>query len=63
MQSGLKPKKNEKSKVGSYTWIDEVELDWLKTSMKFKMSRAKKFDDWKSRQTKYGDILNLFIEQ
>lgn len=59
-QSGQKQKK---SKVESFIWTDdEVEL-LLKVTMEYKAAKTMENVDWESCQTKYSDILNLFLEQ
>ena len=66
LQSGLKLKKNEKRKVNSLIWTDDEVEHLLKVTMEIQtvedhgeISNV----GWESRETKNGDILNLFIEQ
>ena len=62
-KSKQNPKKTDKKAADSFVWTDdEVEL-LLKVTMEYKTSRAIENIDWESCQTKYGDILQLFVDQ
>ena len=63
-QSGQKPVRSEgKSKADSFVWTDDkVEL-LLKITIEYKVSKTSENVDWESCQTKYSDILDLFVAQ
>lgn len=62
--SGRKSKeKGEKNKADAFVWTDdEVEL-LLDVTNEYKVSKAAENVDWESCQTKYSDILDLYLEQ
>ena len=56
-----KQRKRGKSKLEGFVWSDD-EVELLKVMNKYKVSKTIESVDWGSSQSKYSDILELFIE-
>ena len=62
-KSGKKANKNEGNKPESFIWSDdEVEL-LLNVTIEYKAAKSIENIDWESCQSKYGDILDRFVNQ
>ena len=62
-KSGKKANKNEGNKPESFIWSDdEVEL-LLHVTIEYKAAKSIENIDWESCQSKYGDILDRFVNQ